>query len=280
MVNEEHVKILEQGVEAWNKWRDENPGIKPDLAMVNLEGANLTGANLMSANLYGAHLKGAELGDADLQAAHLIHAKLEGANLRRANLRAANLRGASLKGAVLACTVLKGTILTESDIRGASFWNAKLEKTNLFEVRFDRSTDCRGVSSDFNASPLFKRFVADQQYLAEFREKHRFVYCLWWLFADCGRSILLWAAWSIVFATIFAYIFFGLGPGAFFVDRLPWSFETMLYYSVVTFTTLGFGDVTPVTNAAAWWVMAEVIAGYVMLGGLISIFANKLARRS
>jgi hypothetical protein len=28
------------------------------------------------------------------------------------------------------------------------------------------------------------------------------------------------------------------------------------------------------------WVMAEVIIGYVMLGGLISIFANKLARRS
>jgi len=36
----------------------------------------------------------------------------------------------------------------------------------------------------------------------------------------------------------------------------------------------------PKTNAAAWWVMAEVITGYVMLGGLISIFANKLARRS
>jgi Na+/proline symporter len=31
---------------------------------------------------------------------------------------------------------------------------------------------------------------------------------------------------------------------------------------------------------AAWWVMAEVIVGYVMLGGMISIFATKLARRS
>jgi hypothetical protein len=28
------------------------------------------------------------------------------------------------------------------------------------------------------------------------------------------------------------------------------------------------------------WVMLEVILGYIMLGGLISIFANKLARRS
>ena len=56
----------------------------------------------------------------------------------------------------------------------------------------------------------------------------------------------------------------------------------VFYFSVVTFTTLGFGDVTPI---AGNWVpqaviMTEVIFGYVMLGGLISIFANKLARRA
>jgi hypothetical protein len=54
----------------------------------------------------------------------------------------------------------------------------------------------------------------------------------------------------------------------------------MLYFSLVTFTTLGFGDVTPITVAARRWVMLEVIIGYIMLGGLISIFASKLARRS
>ena len=54
----------------------------------------------------------------------------------------------------------------------------------------------------------------------------------------------------------------------------------MIYYSVVTFTTLGFGDITPKTLEASRWLMAEVILGYVMLGGLISIFANKIARRS
>ena len=54
----------------------------------------------------------------------------------------------------------------------------------------------------------------------------------------------------------------------------------MIYYSVVTFTTLGFGDIVPKTPAAAWWVMTEVILGYIMLGGLISIFATKLSRRS
>ncbi|MCH8291504.1 ion transporter [Candidatus Poribacteria bacterium] len=53
-----------------------------------------------------------------------------------------------------------------------------------------------------------------------------------------------------------------------------------MYYSVVTFTTLGFGDIVPKTAWARFFVTFEVILGYVMLGGLIGIFANKLARRS
>jgi len=87
--------------------------------------------------------------------------------------------------------------------------------------------------------------------------------------------------WSIAFAVAFALVFFyGLGSAAFDVTYLPWTFSTCVYYSIVTFTTLGFGDIVPKTPQAAWWVMAEVILGYVMLGGLLSILSNKLARRA
>ena len=57
---------------------------------------------------------------------------------------------------------------------------------------------------------------------------------------------------------------------------------TSYYYSIVTFTTLGFGDVTP--QPTEWlmqlYLTIEVILGYIMLGGLISILATKLARRA
>lgn len=52
------------------------------------------------------------------------------------------------------------------------------------------------------------------------------------------------------------------------------------YYSIVTFTTLGFGDVVPVNLAGQILVAIEVILGYLMLGGLISIFATKVFRLS
>ena len=92
---------------------------------------------------------------------------------------------------------------------------------------------------------------------------------------------MLWAAWSVFLAIGFAFIFFFyLGREALNIANLPWSLHTMIYYSVVTFTTLGFGDVTPKTIEAAYWIMSEVILGYIMLGGLISILATKLARRA
>ncbi len=49
MANEEHLKILKQGVEAWNEWRVKNPQITPGLAGANLYKANLNGAQNLTA---------------------------------------------------------------------------------------------------------------------------------------------------------------------------------------------------------------------------------------
>jgi hypothetical protein len=69
MANEEHVKRLKQGVEGWNKWRDDNEmaqavrpewrrddPVRPDLSGAILINADLGGANLSDANLSGANL--------------------------------------------------------------------------------------------------------------------------------------------------------------------------------------------------------------------------------
>ena len=43
MANPEHLQILKQGVEAWNQWREQNKGIRPDLRGANLGGSRRTG---------------------------------------------------------------------------------------------------------------------------------------------------------------------------------------------------------------------------------------------
>jgi voltage-gated potassium channel Kch len=52
------------------------------------------------------------------------------------------------------------------------------------------------------------------------------------------------------------------------------------YYSFVTLTTLGYGDVVPASATAQVVATMEVLLGYVGLGGLLSILANKMARRA
>jgi hypothetical protein len=61
MANTEQPKILKQGVENWNKWREENPDEK-----VDLRNANLFKADLSRADLSGAILRDAILVEANL----------------------------------------------------------------------------------------------------------------------------------------------------------------------------------------------------------------------
>ena len=56
MANEEHLAILKQGAEAWNKWRLENPTIRPDFIEANFSRADLRWASLVEADLGEAKL--------------------------------------------------------------------------------------------------------------------------------------------------------------------------------------------------------------------------------
>lgn len=51
-----------------------------------------------------------------------------------------------------------------------------------------------------------------------------------------------------------------------------------IYFSVVTWTTLGYGDFTP-SEEARYVVVTEVIIGHLTIGLLISVFVAAIARR-
>jgi hypothetical protein len=51
MANPEHVKILEQGVGQWNKWREEHPEVRPDPSEADLFELCLIEADFSGANL-------------------------------------------------------------------------------------------------------------------------------------------------------------------------------------------------------------------------------------
>jgi len=241
-----------------------------NFSAAHLENAYLEDAKLTSARLSGANLKNAILANSDLKNAYLVDAHLEGANLSAANLKNANLSSVTYDQKIL-----------WKFIRATRF-NLKKLWERRYDILLDTTIRCKGVNAaTCYGSQQFKIFLQDQDFLEEFLEKKwgKKIFFIWWLFADCGRSLARWAGWSLVLALLFAFLFRLLGSNSFDTQHLDFSFLTMFYYSVVTFTTLGFGDIIPRTSTAAMCVTIEVILGYVMLGGLITIFASKLSRR-
>lgn len=276
------------------------------LAYANLAHAYLEKANLAFANLEDAMLPFAHLEDANLSAANLRGARAEDAEFRRANLSYT-----TLQKAVLASSDFRHASLVGASLEGANITAANLESANVSLVKYDRNIflrtlketgfrpmalrrrykdvvldttiRCKGIHATFcYGSQRLKLFLLDQDYLEEMLEtRGGRIWCfLWWLFADCGRSLTRWAGWSCVFVCLYAVLYYHLGLRHFHLAYMTPSFVTALYYSIVTFTTLGFGDIAPITNFSAGIVCSEVILGYIMLGGLISIFSGKLSRRS
>ena len=135
---EAHCKKLMEGLEVWNKWRNENE-VLPDLegadfAGVNLSSFNLSGSNLRGTNLEGANLKGVDLEIANLRGANLREAILTGASCYSADFKGANLEGASLRRASLNEANIIAANLKEAYLSGADLREASLNRSNLCEA--------------------------------------------------------------------------------------------------------------------------------------------------
>jgi len=103
MANEEQLRILNKGVDVWNKWKVKNPGVEVDLSkgtftLGDLTGADFTGANLSATNFTLATLRQVNFNRANLEGAKLRGAHLSGTDLREARLNSADLRGSDLIG--------------------------------------------------------------------------------------------------------------------------------------------------------------------------------------
>lgn len=141
MANHEHLEILKQGVEVWNKWRKDNSKINPDLSEADIEALNFSGINFHRTMLIGAKLGtsslcGADLSYASLQNAFLMGADLTAANLVNSDLSGANCSMADLIGADLSFAELSYVNFSESDIERSNFYKSVLYCTVFADVDF------------------------------------------------------------------------------------------------------------------------------------------------
>ena len=226
--------------------------------------------------------------------------------MKHSNFSDSDLSSSSFKTSDILYSDFSDAVLDDCDFSGSNltltdFTNARLERAdfrnswltdvsfvdaNLGFIKFNSKTDFQNLDvSKLNGSsnPLFVSFIRRKHFLKHFKEqslKNKLLYYVWLAISDCGQSFLRWLAVSLLICFVFGFVY-SLSPQSFIVlnGRTPTWF-TFYYYSVVTFTTLGFGDVVPKTLFAEMAVTGEVVLGYVMLGGLISIFATKFIPKS
>lgn len=74
---------------------------------------------------------------------------------------------------------------------------------------------------------------------------------------------------------VFAFIYYGMSSSIKNVD----GFGSALYFSIVTITTLGFGEMYPEDGFARTMVCLEVLAGVVFVGVFLNSIAQAQAQR-
>ena len=291
------VKALRNGQYDWQDILKDFPETKAIRDGRDLRYANLSGLDLQGIQFYDINFNGANFQNANLKKSVFRNTSLTYADFYKATLKKADLSGTKLYYAKFNNADIRGAKFENVELgelhRGGSFNQSELQgQVDFTNVRFNKKTSFLRTDStrnNWSTNPLLLRHIQDQQWLYTWKNKcwfnKYFLYPIWCASCDCGRSFLLWAFWSFVFALGFGFIFhhfadcFYLANGATLAEA---SWFTPFYYSIVTFTTLGFGDVVPDINNGwmQFCVTLEVILGYMMLGGLISLFATKLARRA
>jgi len=278
------------------------------LAVANLQNTNLFKSNLTNTSLWGANLEGAELSEADLTGTRIWLSRLEGVKIWWVDFQKAeyHLRYYLFKRGVGDDIKQIGNeperprewVYREL----ASYWRrlgyhededwarVKHHRVRLMkELGFSSLKDAGFKEGDYPGAEegwqwflfwLKKGFPR----MISFRiNPIKWSVIAGWLLLDIlskyGTSVWRAIIWSFAIWIAFGIVY-SIWPGLANISNLPVIQRAIagFYYSIVTFATLGFGDIHPSGSLGQILATIEVILGYVMLGVLVSVIARKMSR--
>ncbi|MCU7941017.1 MAG: pentapeptide repeat-containing protein [gamma proteobacterium symbiont of Bathyaustriella thionipta] len=290
-----------------NKTDDEqlvNKLQKQAKAGVSLVGYSLKRAELAELNLVrhnskaGYDLSYADLYHANLRGAHLFHIDLHGASLMKANFQNSNIHCANLED----CNLL-GINLTNARIENVSWGKKLLQEKNAdlaciegdHELMLDSLEQAEEIYRNLRKTAenqglfelsgyfFYKEMVMRRYQLPRF-SFHRSISMVVDLFCGYGEkplNVVLFSLFLIGICTITYFILGLVSNGVILQLDLSASlysnfitFLECLYFSVVTFTTLGYGDIVPIGSSrpvAAF----EAFTGNFTIALFVVVFVKK-----
>ncbi|AZQ11824.1 ion channel [Shewanella khirikhana] len=267
------------------------------LKRANLEGIDLvrhhskTGYDMSHAELYRANLQGAHMFNLNLENASLMKADLRDANVHCANLLNTNLLGIKWNGTKIE-NINTGKLIKQERMA------LEAEKVGEAEIAQDYFEQAEEIYRDLRKAAeregLFvmaghfiqKELTMRRHQLPKF-SRARMISKMIDVFCGYGESPMRVIGFSMVLILICAvcYFFTGLSySGNIHVFRTEntfmmnfYLFFNCIYYSVVTFTTLGYGDFTPI-GFSRLIAAIEAFTGSFTIALFVVVFVKKMTR--
>jgi len=291
--------VQDGNITKWNQWRENNPSVPIELDGQDFRGWNLAGAYLYCSKTYNpfegpkldgeVYLRGTQFDMANLDRARFDYAHLEGSSFYLANLKGADFGHAWLQGASFALAIVDNSTIfwgppSKREIKPGHVIETMNRYTNFIGVPLEN------VRIDPTTKQLLEYNIRQMNWKEWYKEHPKLKWPIkffWWMSdygLSTGRIIFTFFGLAIIFANIYYHWGRIFPPGIIgnlFIDRsgivIPWQLVPLrtLYFSIVTMTTLGFGDMYayPTSWTGHILLMVQVILGYVLLGALVTRFS-------
>ena len=153
---------------------------------------------------------------------------------------------------------------------------AKLERDRYLAGAFHKfSTELVEIGNGREAA-IFRREEKERWrrvYFGESRFGKAGLYSLWSLTSGYGESLLRWGISCAVVLALFSFLYFNFNAISPVSGKIDY-----VYFSVITFTSLGYGDIHPEGIVGKVLASTEIVLGLIMFGVLLSFLGNRFQR--
>jgi hypothetical protein len=265
---------------------------RAELAGLNMAAApGQAGYDLSFCDLYRANLQGAHFYKANLTEANLMKADLRESNVHWTCMQQANLLGVKWAGARLEHMQLGKQLRQEKIAHRAEKIKDRPLAIDYFEQSEEIYRDLRKAAEHEGLFVLSGRYIQKELRMRRYQypplSRSRLMSKLIDVFCGYGEEparVVLFSL-GLIFLCAIGYFFLGISsngelqqfdPAGQFWHQLK-LFGTCMYYSVVTFTTLGYGDITPV-GWSRLFAAIEAFTGSFTIALFVVVFVKKMTR--